>query len=338
MSRNIQLSGAVEAHSSITNQDYLDAANKTFETKHQEVFEHDAATPGVLEAIAETVPTGSEEGEVDFLGAMPVVRKWAGKKKFQSQRAYKHTYALETYEASFSLPRKKVVYDSGGRVGRRISAFMRRNRYWKQKIVFDELVTNPTGYDGVSLYSTSHPHGPGGNTQSNTTTSALDVGTLTTALVAGASLRDENSEPLGVSYNLMVVGPNLEKTAVDITGATRLTPIDATGDIDPGASAVAAAEMPNIYIGGKIGMLIVWPRLVGSYHNHWYLFDTTLGAPAMLLYEGDANGPSGIRPVAKTQYEDDLRFYDDEMAWSLESDHDAVAGAWQATYGGIVAA
>lgn len=316
----------------LTDQDILDAANKTFEVKFQEIFENDNETPGIADQIAETVPTMSEEGEVDFLGAMPTLRKWVGKRARQSQRAYNHTYKLETYESTFALKRKKVRYDRIGAIGRRIDAFMRRNRYWKEKILFDELVTNPTCYDGVALYSAAHPHGPDGANQSNTTSSALGVSTLDAALVAGASLRDERGESLGISYDLMVVGPAQGKKARELTGSTRLMTFAADGSVDGTASQIGGVAIPNFWIGGSLNVL-VWPRLVGSYVNYWLLFDTTIGAPAMLLYEGRA-----VEPLERTEMTDERRWENDEYEWALESDHAAVAGAWQSTYGGLTAA
>lgn len=316
--------------SEITDQDKLDAANKNFHLKHQEIFENDDATPGIAEAIAETVTTDSEEGEVDFLGAMPVVREWVGKRERQSQRAYNHTYALKTYEATFGLKRKKLRYDRIGAIGRRIKAFFQRNKYWKEKILFDKLVTNPTGYDGVAMFSASHPHGPAGATQSNTGSAALSVNALNAASIVGASLRDERSENLGVSYDLLVVGPKNAKLGREITGSTRLMTFAADGTTDGTASQIGGVAMPNFFVGGSMNLL-VWPRLVGTYDDYWYCFDTVIGAPAMILYEGRA-----VEPLQRTDMEDPKRWELDEFEWALESDHCAVAGAWQSAYASIL--
>ena len=315
--------------SEITNQDKRDAANRTFELKFQEIFENDDATPGIADRIAETVPTTSETGEVDFLGAMPVLRKWVGKRLRQAQRAYNHTFALEPYEATWGLKRTKVRYDNIGAIARRISRFFARNRYWKEKILFDELKTNPTGYDGVALYSTAHPHGPSGN-QSNTTTAAFGVSTLDLAMQGGASLRDERGESLGISYDLLVVGPKLGKRAREITGSDRLMTFAADGTVDGTSSQVGGANVPNFFIGGMMDLLI-WPRLVGDYDDHWHLFDTTSDAKSMLLYEG-----RDVEGFSKTEMTDDNRWERDEHEWALESDHDPIAGAWQTTYAGIL--
>jgi phage major head subunit gpT-like protein len=315
---------------SIIDQDIIDAASATFEIKFQEVFEHDDETPSVADAIGEIVPTESEENEVDLLGAMPVMKKWIGPKEMQVQRAYSQRVFLEKYEATFELPRMKVSYDKLGLIGRRIDRFMSRNRYWKEKILFDFLVTNPTGYDGVAFFSTAHPHGPGGN-QSNTTTAALAVGTLDTAIQTMQSLRDENGENLGISPTILVTGPKLRKTAIELTGSDRIASVNAAGALDPGSAAVAAATFPNYFVGGFLDYFM-WPRLVGTQDDWWMLFATTADAKAFLLYEGRA-----VEGIPQTDMNGEHRFINDMLRWSLESDHVPAAGAWQVAYGGIVA-
>lgn len=316
--------------SSIIDQDLIDAANATYQEKFQAVFEHEDVSPGLVDRICEVVPTESETNKVDLFGAMPIVRKWVGPKQEQVQRAYQQSVDLEKYEATFSLPRTKVRYDKLGLVGRRISAFMNKNRYWKEKILFDLLVTNPTGYDAVSMFSASHPHGPSAANQSNTTASAMSVSTLDAAIQAMTSLRDENGENLGLVPDLLVVGPKLRKNATEFTGSERLQSITAAGLTDQTSAAVAAGTIPNLYLGGMLEVL-VWPRLVGTYDDYWYLFCTTSEAKSMLLFEG-----RDVEPVVQTQLEGEHRFTTDNLRWSLESDHAPAAGAWQTVYGGLV--
>lgn len=315
---------------SIIDQDVIDAAGATFEIKFQEIFEHDNETPSITDRIAEIVPTESVSNEVDVLGAMPVLRKWVGAKQEQTQRAYNQTATLETYEATFGLDRKRVAYDKLGIVGRRIEQFMRRNKYWKEKILFDFLVTNPTGYDDVAMFSASHPHGPNGATQSNTVAAALAVGTLDAAITAQSSLQDEKGESLGLVSDLLVVGPKNRKVALELTGSHRLQNVTAAGALDATASAVAAASIPSIYSGGVIDVL-VWPRLVGTYDDYWYVFASGEEAKALLLYEG-----RDVEGIPQTDMNGEHRFINDRLRWSLESDHAPAAGAWQTAYAGIL--
>lgn len=315
--------------SHITGQDVLDAANATAEVRFQELFETDLDS-GIFSRMGEEVPTDAKSGEVDFLGAMPVLQKWVGPKKPQTTRAYEHTYSLEQYEATIEEKKFNFRYDRLGLISRRIARFQDRQMYWREKLVFDELVTNPTGYDDVSLFSASHPHGPSGATQSNTTTSALSVSTLNTAMVAGAELQDEAGEPLGISYDLMVVGPKLAKPARQLTGSERLVGISNAGALDATSNVVGGARMPNHLTGGMMDVL-VWPRLTGTYDDYWYLFDTSKGVPAMLLFVGRS-----LEWIPQTNPDGEAAFVNGIMRWGVEADADPIAGAWQVAYAGIL--
>jgi phage major head subunit gpT-like protein len=315
---------------SIIDQDLIDVASTTFEVKFQEIFEHEDTTESVAGALSEDVTTESEINEVDLLGTMPVMRKWIGAKQEQVTRAYSQSVTLEKYESTLALDRMKVRYDKTGLIGRRIERFLQRNKYWREKMIFDLLVTNPTAYDGVSFFSASHPHGPSGATQSNTTTSALSVSTLDTALVTMSSFRDENGESLGISGNLLVVGPKLRKLATELTGSTRLAGINASNVID-GATAVAAGVMPNLYFGGTLSVL-VWPRYVGTYDDYWTVIDTAAPAKPMILYIGRQ-----VEAIEQVDMNGEFRFINDKLRWSLEADAVPAPGAWQTAYGGLVA-
>jgi phage major head subunit gpT-like protein len=313
----------------ITDQDILDAANDVARAGFESLFETDPAS-GLFERIAEEQGADSETGSVNFLGAMPVLKKWVGKKKATPTRAYSHSFALEPYEATIEIPRMKVRYDRLGLIQRRIAAFQRRQRYWREKLIIDELLGNPTGYDGVSLFSASHPHGPSGATQSNTTTSALSVSTLKAAIQAGQELRDAEGETMGVDYDLLVCGPKLRQTAMDLTGSTRVQAVSNAGALDATSNVVAATQGPNTLTGGMMDVHID-PRFVGTYDDYWMLFDTTLGVPSMLLYVG-----RDLEWIPKTDMDSEGRFVNDLMAWSVEADADPIAGAWQSCYAGIL--
>lgn len=313
----------------VTDQDILDAANDVARAGFASLFENDP-TSGLFERIAEEQSADSETGSVNFLGAMPVLKKWVGKKKATPTRAYSHSFALEPYEATIEIPRMKVRYDRLGLLQGRIAAFQRRQRYWREKLVIEEMLTNPTGYDNVSLFSASHPHGPGGATQSNTTSSALGVSTLKSAIQAGQETQDAEGETLGVDYDLLVVGPKLRQAAMDLTGSTRVQAVSSAGVLDATSSVVAATQGPNTLTGGMMDVRVE-PRLTGTYDDYWMLFDTTLGVPSMLLYVG-----RDLEWIAKTDMDSEGRFVNDLMAWSVEADADPIAGAWQSCYAGIL--
>lgn len=312
----------------------LQNARTAFKTFAEEIFGRDL--PGVWARYCESIPTDTDRIEHDVIEAFPVIRKWEGEKQFKSAQAATQSIRVYPYEASFEEDRLKVQADRTGQVGRRIQQFLANTAYAMDKLAHEALVANPTGYDGVALYSASHPRGPAGAPQSNTTTSALSFATFEAAMVAGASLRDANGEPLGVSYNLLRVGPKLAALAREITGSNeRIVSIDNAGAIDSG-TRVAATSIPNVrglqvFTGGSVDV-IVDPRLVGTYDDYWYLFDTNRGAPALVAYVFRA-----FEGISQDEMTDDGRFLSDKLRFSVEGDVGFGAGAWQTTYAGIVA-
>jgi phage major head subunit gpT-like protein len=106
--------------------------------------------------------------------------------------------------------------------------------------------------------------------------------------------------------------------------------VDAAGGLDVAASGVAAASIPNVYGGGSM-LLVVNPRLVGDYDDHYYYFDTTLGASAVQGFE-----MRSVEAHEQTAMDGDSRFERDEFKFSLEADVVFGAGAWQVTHGGIL--
>jgi phage major head subunit gpT-like protein len=322
----------------ITNQEILDGANKTFRGKFEEIFAE--RPPGNYDVFTEVVPTDSEENEIDVIGAMPEIEEWVGPKSFKAMRAYRATATLKSYQKSLRLPFKKVRYDRNGFTGRAIGRFLGpagEAGAIYDKICTDALIANGTGYDEVAIFSSSHPHGPAGATQSNTSTTALSFAQHEAVMVAGASLRDEYSRPFGIGYNVLMVGPKLAKLGMEITGSKeRLIAVDNTG-AETG-TRVAAGTIPNVWgpgmfaLSGGSMLLIINYRLVGTYDDYYYYFDTTRGAKPIILYEG--RKPESHE---QTEMSDEGRFLHNELRWSVECDVVGAPGDWHVAYAGIVA-
>lgn len=316
----------------IINQDVLDAANLAARAVFDEIF----TGPGtrLFEVFTETMPTDVKVNEIDILETMPIIRKWVGPKEFAGIRASYLRAVIEAWERSIEIDRLDFTADKMGMIAKRLSAFAGATARDYDKICTDELLRNSICYDGVALFSTAHPRGPNGTNQSNVTNSAFAVDTLEAAMVAGASLRDQNGESLGVAYDTLMVGPKLAKLARELTQSTeRVIAVNASG-VESG-TRVAATTIPNkagleIYGGGML-TLVINPRLVGDYDDHWYLQDTQLGPRPLHLYELRAP-----ELIDQADMEDEARFNLDKLRWSIEADVVPAPGAWQTAYAGIL--
>jgi phage major head subunit gpT-like protein len=317
----------------VTDRSIFDNASTTFKSLAETIF--GTTPPGVYQKFATVLPTDSRIVEHDVLEAMPVVREWTGAKQFGDVQAASTTLTLKSYEASFRIKRLDLLTDRTGAVGRRMQQFLSDTAYFYDVSAHEALFANPTGYDGVALFSASHPRGPSGN-QSNTTSSALTHGTLDTALQTGASLRDANGRPLMISYDTLIVGPKLASLAREITGSNeRIIAVDNSGA--ESGTRVAAATGPNakalqVFSGGSLDV-VVDPRmpLGGTQDDYWYLLDTKRGVSPIIGYE--FRSPEAI---TQDRMEDPARFDMDEFKYSVEADYIFGAGVWQVAYAGIL--
>jgi phage major head subunit gpT-like protein len=317
----------------VTDRSILENASTTYRELAAEIFGD--RPPGLYQEWTDVRPADSKIVEHDVLESMPVVREWSGAKQFGDVQAARATLEMKSHEASFKIKRVDLITDRTGITARTMRTFLTNTAYIYDKLSHEALVANATGYDGVALFSASHPRGPAGATQSNTSTTALSNAQFEAVMIAGASLRDANGEPFAISYDVLRVGPKLAALAREITGSNeRVIAVDNSGA--ESGTRVAAATGPSfrgvqVFSGGSV-RVVVDPRLVGTYDDYYYLFDTTRGASALVGYE--LRAPEAI---SLDSMDDDARFHRDEFLYSVECDVVFGPGAWQVAYAGIVA-
>lgn len=316
----------------VTNKSVFDSASTVFHELADEIFGEEV--PGQWSTFADTMPTNSKTNTLDVLEAMPVVREWVGPKQYPDVNADSLTLTMKQYEASFSLKRIDLAGDQTGQIGKRIRQWLGAVSRFYDKIATDVLLSasgaGPTCYDGQALFSTAHPRGPANATQSNLSTTALSFAQHDAVRLAMASYRDVHSEPLGISPNLLMCGPKLEKLAKEITQSTeRMLPINASG-VEAASSVIAASTIPNVFGGGDT-TLVINPRLVGTYDDYYYYLDTTRGVKPIMGFE-----MRKVEAHEQTDMDGTPRFELDELRFSLEADVVFGAGVWQVAYAGIV--
>ena len=118
------------------------------------------------------------------------------------------------------------------------------------------------GSDAVGLLSTAHPHSPAnsGTTQANEATLALTIDSLDTTRQAMRSFTDDKGQLLGVNPDMLLVPPELERTATQLVSERAI--------YEPGS-----AQYDVNMFSGRFRP-VVWDRLSDS--NAWFLVDSTL--------------------------------------------------------------
>jgi len=126
----------------------------------------------------------------------------------------------------------------------------------------NRMGASTNGGDGVGLLSTAHPHGPANtnNTQANEATLALNIGNLDTTRQAMRNFTDDKDQLLGVNPDLLLVPPELERTATQLVNERAI--------YEPGS-----AQYDVNMFSGRFRP-VVWDRLTDP--NAWFLIDSVL--------------------------------------------------------------
>lgn len=126
------------------------------------------------------------------------------------------------------------------------------------------------GYDGLSFFNDSHidPGAEYQTAQDNSFALALSLDNFETVKVAAAKFLDGRGKPVGLNHNLLIVPPDLERTAAQIS-TNREAYDTANREINPYAGAVSTIVAP----GGWLDT------------TAWFLIDSSQAQKPLLLQE-----------------------------------------------------
>lgn len=220
-------------------------------------------------------PSSSEGKIYSWLAELPRMRKWIGPKQVDNIVARAYQLVNEDWEETFSIDRNKLEDDEWGVYAERANTQGDVVASWPDDIVTTALINGTTaqGYDGTAFFSASHPvdlSNSSFGTYSNLNTStALTQANYAAGKAKMRSIKGESGKPLGILPTVLMVGPTLEQTALEITKAQNITRIVQNV---AGTENVAAAAPTNVYQGDVT--VIVNERLIDDTANAWYLFST----------------------------------------------------------------
>lgn len=295
-------------------------ASAVYKTLFQEAFL--GKEESGYEAYTHTETVTGTSFEFRFLTAFPRLREWVGNKVFKSTRANKHRIDVKDYEASTDVSKVDWLQDPQG-VGQQIRQWLSSARGLINAIVVKKLLAGDvdTCYDGQPLFSTSHPNGPDGGTQSNTASNAFSQAEYRTRVAQMRALKDEGGAPLGMRPRILLVGPALEYAARDALEARdRVVGVNNTGT-EASTSVVAATTIENVSSSDGV-RIIVDEEITG---NKWFLIDPRF--PPMVVATAQSLSPSDNTGefLATTP---DYKF-------SIEGQLAVGYGLWQGIFGGL---
>lgn len=314
----------------------LAASNVAFQVGYENAFDPTKTMPGAFTAYCD-VTTGidAEVTQLEMLANHPQMREWIGMRREQYFREYSQQLTLKTYEATLPIPRKTLQYRNRlGIVTKGIADWLNQEQSAFDRTAYQKYMSasgaGPTGYDGVALFSTAHPHSGTGSNQANLAAATdLSAPTLDAGITAMESLVLENGEMAGYSPNILLVGPALKRRARQLVGFnTRIMVVDAAGKTDATASGVAASTVPNVFDGEMT--IVVDMRRVGAAKFYWDLIDTSRpGVRPMIKLVGQPPTPGH-----RDQPNDPVVFEHDKVKYGLVGDWVDDAGMWMCCYRG----
>ncbi len=266
------------------------AATTAFLAKGDEIFNRSKeSTYGIF---ADTVQCDGEFLELDTVGPPPQIEEIVGSRVFSALRLYSRRDRVKRFgPAALEISRLVVEKNKNGSITKRLTDYLGTGSFM-EKPVWDALLSNPVGIDGVALLHDSHPYAAAGLTWDNKVTTALSPDTFNTGIAAMASFRFETGAPAGFYPTHLFVGPDNEKMARDLCeNPLRPFPIAATG-LEAYASAVSATAIGNQFA-GRI-QAVVCPRFVdGTNAASWLLMDLSKPGVRPIII-GEALAPMAV--------------------------------------------
>lgn len=258
-----------------------------------------------LEGLATTVPSNARTNVFGFLLNLLKLRKWDGPRIIQNLKTGAYMLENEPYELTVGVPRRDIRDDLIGIHNHRFEDMGRAAKLWPDQTLRTALQAGTTnlGFDGVPFFATTHNLNPAGNQSNNFTATALNAANFATVRAAMSSYTGQDGEVLGVQPNVLIVPPQLEDTANTIVTA-----------------AFGASGATNIQQGQA--RVVVVPALANQ-GTTWYVADDNNAIKGLIWQLRE-------KPIftAKTSFNDDNVFFEDQFIWGINAEGVAGYGPW----------
>ena len=212
--------------------------------------------------ISSELSSGSELETYGWMDLVSDFREWIGERQITPVSIRSRSVVNKTWEETHSIPREKLEDDKAG-----LFSLLSRQMGENAAKLHDRqlaalILANPTGFDGVSFFSASHPTDldePSSSTQSNSFSLALNATNYAAVRASMGSFVGRKGQIIGSPGNLLVVPPQLEYTARTILQASTIP------------NAGGTASQANV-LAGSADLLVI--EELASDPTAWYLLNT----------------------------------------------------------------
>jgi phage major head subunit gpT-like protein len=258
-----------------------------------------------LAEIATDVPSTTAINTYGWMAKLLKMRKWEGPRIIQNLKSHAYQVENDDYEVTVGVDRNNIEDDQLGIYNHLFTDLGAQVKLWKDPILKTALQAGTTalGFDGVPMFSASHPLNPAGVQSNNFTTTALSATNFGVVRAAMMAYTGEDGEPLGIMPDTLVVPPQLADLANTIVTA------------EFGASGASNVQK------GQARVLVI-PHLANQ-ATTWYLADTS-GALKGLVFQTRREP----KLVSKTDVTEDNVFWLKQFVWGADGRGAAAYGPW----------
>jgi len=170
--------------------------------------------------IVTEVPSTKDKESYAWLGSTPSMRKWVDERMPAGLAEHGFDITNEKYEASIAVPVDALEDDQYGQIRIRVQQLAEAAKMFYAEKAFEALIggTSTKCYDGQYFFDTDHEEGSSG-VQDNINNLELTSENLSATRSAMMRFKDDKGKKMRISGDILVVPPELEATALEITKA-----------------------------------------------------------------------------------------------------------------------
>ncbi len=175
--------------------------------------------------IATVIQSKSDTENYAWLTDSPKVREFVGEREIKALSENSYSLKNKTWEATLGIERSVLEDDKYGQIKIRIEELAMSVSRHRNKLVFETLISGNSQkcFDGQNFFSTSHKYSGKGvysAGQSNLGSLSLTEANLKTSISNISKIKSSQGEPLYLVPDTIVVPPELEWTAKELTLST----------------------------------------------------------------------------------------------------------------------
>jgi len=178
-------------------------------------------------AIATEIKTKSHTVDYAWLKTVPSMSAWVGTRNINKLGDNTYPIVKQDWEATIQVMRDDFLFDNLGIVKPKVQQLHHSVIKHYNSLIYSLITTNGVCFDGAPFFG---PHtvgtGVGAPVYNNSGVAKLTELALFDVISFMQGIKDEQGEPLGINPSMLLIAPNLLRTAKQIIGARTLAASD----------------------------------------------------------------------------------------------------------------